>query len=231
MRSMVGLLKKLDYRNFVISTVAPTHYWPLDEASGTVANDRGSSPNNATIDGGPALAQTGPGSQAAISLTTSSHFIETGTVTLNSIPNSFTIAIWAYRTSTGLCTLYSFGNTGNPLAVYIDTYLDRWRCGITDSSGNNWVGYHSTPSITNSTWYHVCVTFDSSTSTIILYINGTEAGRSSSTSGTRYQNDGRLWIGRYNSTFSQAFAGKVAHASLSPTVATAAKVLALAQAA
>jgi hypothetical protein len=80
-----------DYATTVLAD-GPTSYWPLDEASGSVAHDRTASARNGTITGGVTLGQPGPISGAtAMAFDGTSGYVALGVLPQ---PQEWTVELW-----------------------------------------------------------------------------------------------------------------------------------------
>ena len=155
--------------------LTPTHLWQLNTSDTQGTSDNGSGtqlPLSATgnvtwqtVDQLPAA--TFDGSTAALSTTAPA--INTA--------GSFSVSAWADPASLS-GTVLSESDTANPaLAVWLSN--GHWQAGVTSKSSKNpvWTAatagnsYNAKP----NTWTHIIVTYDASTSTLTLYLNGSKA--------------------------------------------------------
>jgi len=151
--------------------------------------DNASSPNTITLAGTPKVQAFQPFSPTASYTTAlyggSGYFVASTSDTLLTsssqiIPTgNFTIEVWAYVTSSTATQVFvSQGTSGS---------AGRTAIGIDNSSGAKWfcqvggVFVYSSAAPTLNTWNYLAMTYNSSTSTIALYLNGTSLGSASNT--------------------------------------------------
>lgn len=203
-----------------IMVLSPTHYWLCNEASGTSA-DRGSNPlavtwNSVSLG---AAGIYGIPQEQAVALNGSTGWGNTPT---DATPTNFTVGFFAFRTNTGQVIPLSYATSGNPLRIGFHTASDKYTAFIGDAVGNPWMAVVSPNTIVNSRWYAVAMTYDGTT--LRLYEDGVQTGSTTTTSGSRDTTASTWWIGRYNSSFANLFAGRMAHLFVAAAAATADQV-------
>lgn len=144
-------------------------YWPMDEGSGTIANDASGSGNNATLYGSSTWAAGRSGS--ALSLTTGASPNNALTATARNInnPTGLTLTTWVYPTSYSAEEMTVI-NGQSPASYYLSVYLDGsincyWY-------GTSPAGYHSSGASTVplNQWTQITCAWNGSI--INLYTNG-----------------------------------------------------------
>ena len=207
----------------------PTYYWPLDEASGSVAFDHTGFDDLAL---GVGVTRGAPG---IIGTTTASTF--SGATTAFGVspsdetgPNTFTAEAWVRTTSTSGGKIIGFGNaaTGNSSNYDRHVYLD--------NAGKVWFGVHpggvrtltSSESVNDGQWHHIAASLGANG--MVLYVDGRVAGsRSDVTSGQPYT--GRWRVGGDNlggwtsQPASNYLAGDIAQVAVYPTVLSRSQVV------
>lgn len=231
-----GALAQGNYKSRVLGT-APANliaYWPLNEISGTVADNAegtaardgtytGVALNNSTFtDGGPAGLWDG-----------ANDFVNIFTASLTAALNGSegTIAIWGKVSGVGVWT---GGVQRRLFRLLID---GNNQINLTKPTSNNQlsVNYASTGAsltrtIATSTtgWFHLVITWSKSADEVKAYFGGTQSGATLTGLGVWTGALFSAWIGANTGVPAQVWDGYLAHAALWTTPLSAAQVLALA---
>lgn len=182
------------------------------EGTGTAVNDDSSSANNGTLHGAPAWGTDGKLGRYASLVSASSQYMDLADLNFG----SFTMEGWIYLPN--LTTSYTIasqsangGGTGN-FNWYVDT------SGKLNFDANNRTNTNSgTNLLSTSTWYHVAVTNDGSTTK--LYINGNLVG-SQANAALEAATDSYYIGTRHEASFVGYFNGRVQHFRFSNTART-----------
>jgi hypothetical protein len=153
------------YTQKILSGV-PSGYWPLDELSGTVANDRSGNALNGTYNGGFTLGETSiPAGGLSTLLNGTTGYVQLPTLD-NTPGNIFTISGWFNTANIGAQqNIFTIGttaaNAGASLFIGADGYIQSLITG-----GTNILG----ASIATASWYYAAFVCDGTT--LSLYLNG-----------------------------------------------------------
>lgn len=197
-------------------------YWPLDEGTGTVANDLSGHGNNGTLMGGPTWVTPGKVGAAALRFPNSNSIYVSGPyIAFNN--QSFTVAMWINPVVTGSMIIFSqhVSSTANQsmhFRIGGPTSTDAPQRGVL-------MGYYSndisTPAgvIQDNTWYHLTFVHDVAAQRRKIYINGVQVADAATT--TAFQGtSGNTLIAHWNSA-SQPYNGmmddiQIYHKALAP---------------
>lgn len=149
-------------------------YWKLDENTGTSAADGSTNGNTGTLTNGPTWTTGQIGS--AVNFDGSNDYIEAGSsTTLQS--SVFTYAAWINPTGASIRTIKGNNSSGGPqFRLTSGGALEFLKQSVGSIAT-------TTPTVTNSVWSHVALTYDSS-GRYVFYINGIPVG--SGTSGQSF---------------------------------------------
>lgn len=197
---------------------SPVGYWPLDETSGTNADNLGSATADGTYTGGYTLDQAGPAGLRAVELNGSTGYVSIGDVAALEFSGDFTMEAWISRDDiTGGDKRIVGKHSGTSGEWRLDTDTDDIRAYVLNTGGTNYLFADSVSTgaaLVVGRWTHVAATVASTT--LRVYVNGDEWASSSSTTGTRRTSSTdpvRIGIrGDGNST--TAMDGKVAHVAV-----------------
>lgn len=179
----------------------PELYWRMGELTGTTAVDSSGNGNDGTYNSGVTLGQ--PGAIAGDS-STSVLFDNTTSAKITSLYSPFTVGSqrtfmgWAYRNATTDADQL-FGSDGvNPAMLRLEPGSEDVKFWAETSTGG---GLWSAAWPGTSQWVHWALTYDDSTSTAELFINGTSQG--SKTTGDVFSgSSGHIVVGGpYSSSF------------------------------
>jgi large repetitive protein len=157
------------------SSGRPVAVWPLNAEGGTVAEDTTGNGNTGT-----AANVTWSGGAAGFSTANTSQ-ITTSAPVLNTA-GSFTVAGWANLSATGnFGTIFAQGGdtlTNGGIWLGYDATAGSWSLKASDApTATTWYSASSAAnSVTIGAWTYVVGTFDASTNTLSLYVNGSLAG-------------------------------------------------------
>ena len=217
----------------VVLPLSPTFYYPLNEASGSVATD--SSPNraNGTLQTGYTRTTSGictASSQPALTLNGTSGYLSTPTQA--TAPNTFTAQVWFKTTTTGGGRIIGFGNLRTGASSSADRHVYLTNAGqlvFGVQTGNNQrQTITSATGLNDGTWHLATATLSSAG--MRLYVDDTlVASRTGTTSGISYTGYWRvgydtLTTSWTNSPTSDFFAGSVAQVAVYPSALTAQSV-------
>lgn len=183
-------------------------YWKMDEVSynGTAGEVKDSSGNNVngTFTNGSTIV-SGKYGNAGNFIPGTNNFINLGS-TITIANNSFTLAGWVKRTTTGRWDLIwgagsiSFQQFSRNLHVGFNAsnYL------VCNFYENDLQG---TLTVTDTNWHHFACTFDSTTKRRVLYLDGLPAG--SDVAVANYQGGGNIKIGGNYTSDSNSYSGNI----------------------
>jgi len=157
-------------------------YLPFDEGSGTTSKDLSGSTNNVTTSTGAGWTTGKAGSAASLNGTSS--FWTTASSVVNTT-TSFTVAAWVNMNaspSTSEAAVTQNGVNESGLRLGYDSGSGRWAFTMTESDSTSAVfdrAIASSVTVATGTWVHLAGTFNSSTQTMTVYVNGSAAGTQS----------------------------------------------------
>lgn len=206
----VSILKqgtRLWSTNTAIAPATPAHAWPLTDGYGTNAADTGYPGTNGLAPAG----LTGTTSWTGSGVTFDG---ATGTATtapaILDPTKSFSVSAWANPAALGGAVLSEDGNTQSSFALYPDTTTKNWTFALGTSDAAGWnVDTVSASTVALNTWAHLTATYDATSKTFTLYVNGTKVATGTHTTG--FAATGPLAIGRQKTggTASGFFGGTV----------------------
>lgn len=160
-------------------------YWPLDTAPGGVTPDLSGNGNNGTLLGGSSIDASlkAPisGNVASVNLPGSSgDYVNVPNSSSLQLTGSFTLAAWIYPTAVGpggnqQGILEKWGGASQGGCFLRLNSSNRVSLAIFPATGSL-VGVGSSGSISPNGWHYVAGTFDSSTGTMAIYIDGNPDG-------------------------------------------------------
>ena len=160
------------------TTASLAGYWPLDENSGTTANDSSSNHNSGTLTGGPTWT---PGKlNSALSFNGSTNYVSMGTPsTLKFGVGSFTIMSWFKTTSTAFGRMVGTGmnsfSNGFDLSVNTTNACSAGCVGAELGGGSKAasVSFGTTATtFNNGTWHQAAMIIDQTANTAQIYVDG-----------------------------------------------------------
>lgn len=166
----------------VIQALAPAGYWPLDEASGTVAYDKSGNGNNGTYVNSPGLASRTPPLATMRPFCDfvpgSTHYVNLGTPAALNFTTGYTmLAIALMDTSLADTTLIAEGYNGSTVQFQMSSPIGTTgagstvgKMGIGHFGASAWKFVQSTTTIALGTYYMWVGTFDGTNCNI--YTNG-----------------------------------------------------------
>jgi hypothetical protein len=167
------------YPSLILAS-SPIAYWRLDETSGTTAADSSGHALTATYGTGVTLGSAGLlTSSADMAVTIPSNPMTTvGTIGAAYAANALqattavTLTAWVKPTTIADSAFISYGSNASPNYVFGVTSTGYIWGGLNlTTSGESWPLATTTPMVAGAT-YFVAMTYDSSTGTCVLYING-----------------------------------------------------------
>jgi hypothetical protein len=183
-------------------------YWKLNETSGIIASDSSGNGNDGTLVGNPTWT-TGKICGGALDLNGNGDYVKTADTTtgLNFAPGSFSVSAWIKpRQVTGSWrTILEYDRNNN----------DKNRFGMWLSAGGNFhfrVGNDTKSSnqiLNANQWYILTATYDSTSKTMSLYINGQFDSSTVHSNGFNSPNVAKLTIGVRGTEDAEYFDGLV----------------------
>lgn len=137
-------------------------------------------------------------------LTTTSPIIDT--------TKSFTVSVWVKPTITGGVILSEDGAHSSRFILWQETGDKTWRFGMADVDDTSWHYYMITGPVGKlGVWTHLVGTYDASTATMSLYVNGVLGGTAHVARTTSWPSTGSFVIGRYlyNNTPTAYYSGQI----------------------
>ena len=212
----------------LIKSYGFNHYWPLNEASGTVAYDTISA-DNGTYQNSPTLNASGPlvAPSSAVIFNGSTQYVSTASSISN--PTDYTLAAWV-KTSVAGGKILSFGDVSTGQSGSYDRQIwmsDAGRFYFGVYNGNTQTVRWPYSGYNDSQWHMVVATM-SSTTGMTLYVDGNIAGTNPNTSSQGYSGFWRIgydtltgWPadGNPNGANNEYFTGAIANVAVSDTLA------------
>jgi RHS repeat-associated protein len=207
----------LDYAT-AVQTDSPVAYWPLDEPAGsTTAADASGNGANLAMTGSYTFGQAGAIASCATGdtgLSLASTGYGGATVTLPT--RSYTLEAWAERTRTGVYEEMIAGGSGTFAGLQFGfTSSNQFYCA--DSGGSVYATAAQTPA--PGAWHEYACTYDATTQTRTLYVDGSSA--QSNSSGGGYQGSGQLLLG---TDATNQFVGSLDEVAVYPTALPAGRI-------
>jgi hypothetical protein len=222
-------LSTLNYIEEVLSD-SPVGFWMLDDASGSVMNDRSTNANNGTYFNTPSLDQAGPGgiAKSVFFDATSTEYANTNLVAaLNFAVNSnWSIEIW-YKDNTTVNTTIEVlnavrndaGINNYPAVIAINNGVaGRIQAFVSDSSGGAiTLQYDLTP---DTNWHQLVVTAISG-GAVKLYVDSVERASSTTARSTATHNRRAIMAGNWTGPIQLATANLAASSVYASTLSAA----------
>lgn len=225
---LAGRAAAVNYSDLITATRGCIGYWPL-AAAGTVD---GRKRNTVTFTATPTSAVGPEGASGTATLFN-------GSSQYGATPTDAAFAVasrpvaweaWVRRDSgSGLASPLTCSTSGTIAPFGFDTFgtggNNKWRAYVTGNSGGvTYIAAADSTSYDLGRWYHLAATFNAAGPNITLYVNGVQAGTSSSSSGSRDTGTYSMQFARFNSTTSQYWPGAIAHAAVYDRVLTATEI-------
>ena len=147
---------------------------------------------------------------------------------------NFSVSFWMFHEDTGVTDIMvAKGNNQTSDQSYwhirFNEVGDKLRFIVSSANDVNANWYDSNTTCNINTWYHVTATWNYSTRTMKLYINGTEEGQSTTSAGGSpvVASSGDFVIGNQNTAATYSYNGKLANLCLFNRVLTASEALSL----
>ncbi|MEU4807186.1 LamG-like jellyroll fold domain-containing protein [Actinosynnema sp. NPDC023587] len=182
--------------------------WRLDDNTGTTAHDTIGS-NHATLHGGTSWSTDHNGS---VTLNGTTAYLGTAGKVIDT-SKSFSVSTWLKTNSAGWQTaITQEGSQYNAFHLGYDGDQRRWAFSVLpeDSATTPVRRAYSDNEPASGTWYHLTATYDRTTGTMRLYVNGSL--EDTVTDATAFPSNGPLTIGRgkHAGTYMHNFSGSVA---------------------
>lgn len=203
----------------------PTAWWRLDQTSGTAVPDASGTGHPATATG-----VTWSGGAASFAGTNSQQIATSGPVL--DTTGSFTVSAWVNLASTASASqTFVSQDSVNASGFFLKYSSGSWQFSrpLTDETNPSAARATATATSPTGTWTHLVGTFDASSNTLALYVNGAQAA--TATDPTPYAAAGPLAIGRgfYNQAVTDQVDGSVSDVQVYQQALSAATVSALYQ--
>ncbi|MGW5658681.1 LamG-like jellyroll fold domain-containing protein [Streptomyces sp. NPDC003758] len=207
----------------------PAGWWKLDQSSGTSVTDASGTGNTgqatgvtwsdsaATFDG---TTSTGIATNGPVLDTTTSYTVSAW-VKMSSLPtHNAAVVAQTGTTNSAFMLQYNYAHTNAPLWGLVDTSKD--------ATSPTFPAAYSSGAATSNTWTHLVGVYDSTTSAMKLYVNGTLSG-SGGTNTTPWAATGPLTIGqdKYAGATSDALPGSVSNVQVYQRALSASEVSSL----
>jgi large repetitive protein len=204
----------------------PTAWWRLDQTSGTTVPDASGTGHPATATG-----VTWSGGAASFAGTSSQQIATNGPVL--DTTGSFTISAWVNLASTASASQTFVSQDASVDSGFFLKYNSgSWQFSrpLTNTTSPAAARATATATSPTGTWTHLAGTYDASSGTMTLYVNGAQAA--TATDATPYAATGALAIGRsfYNGAVSDQVDGSVSDVQVYQQALPASSVSALYQA-
>ncbi|MEU6156526.1 LamG-like jellyroll fold domain-containing protein [Actinosynnema sp. NPDC047251] len=189
--------------------IPDTARWRLDDGTGTTARDAVGT-NTATTHGGTTWSTDHNGS---VALNGTNAYLQTAGKVLDT-STSFSVTAWAKIASldTYQTIVSQDGVTGSTFFLQYNTQQRRWALSIhgQDTLQHDYWRAYSTNEPVPNTWTHLAATYDATTRTARLYVNGNLEG--TATNVTTFPTNGPFTIGRarYANNHTDYFNGSIA---------------------
>jgi concanavalin A-like lectin/glucanase superfamily protein len=232
----------LNYQQTVLKN-SPSFFWPLDETSGSVANDLSPNGFNGTYESGTTQGAAGPG-QVSPSQTSTAFDGESGNVVSDTSvtgPQTFSIELWFKSSTDDGGKLIGFGNQPTGMSSNYDRHIYMMNDGqLVFGVYNSGTDTIETPGVYNDgQWHYAVATLGPSG--MALYVDGQLVGTNSTTSAQAFSGYWRVGGDNLNGwnldpwgassqgmtePASYYFQGDIADVAVYPTALTAAQVAA-----
>ncbi|WP_352230387.1 LamG-like jellyroll fold domain-containing protein, partial [Kitasatospora phosalacinea] len=184
---------------------SPTHTWPLNDntASGTtVATVKDTTGTTPLTGQGGATWSTGDLFSPDVRFNSQSNGVLTSNAVLD-LSQSFTVSLWAKPNATGGVLVSQDGNVNSGFFLQANGSTGQWEVCMDrfDNSGWNFDCAHAGANAGMAqigVWTHLTVTYNKTTSTLTLYINGIAVGSANHTPVTGFT--GNFRVGDFGST-------------------------------
>jgi len=169
-------------------------YWPFNGN----ANDESGNGNNGTVNGATLTTDRFGFVNSAYNFDgINNNLLISGSSSLNSIEtlNKITIAGWFNNKNINVNSVFSFVNKYNPEfdsgweIILAENYAN-WSTDAYVETTNTCI-----PTLPVQSWEHIAITYDQSTSTVVLYVNGINICTKNCSSTINNTNDGPLYFG------------------------------------
>jgi hypothetical protein len=193
----------------VVLTDSPAAYWRLGEAQGSLtATDIASSPDSGTYTNVPTLGLSGPLSgdpDRAVRLDGAGAFVDVPDAAKLKPASAFSLEAWVKTTASAGVIVDKPNTAGSTVSYSLSVAAGKAKVSVNLSGGAYSVT--STASVNDGQWHHLVGTFASST--LSLYLDGSAAATSVSTSGSLQYSTQKLQIGRFDGSAGGYLAGVV----------------------
>ena len=233
----VGGTSQLTYDQLV-STLVPTAWWKLADASGTTAAD--SSGNGWTGTATSVTFGETPGPVVGTAADTAALFGSSAVITTSYAPSgqsAFTVAAWVNMEGLSPSTAYTLvatdktSSTNNGFEFLLNDNSGSWYPqmyvgnGSANVNGESGVGTYP---LATSGWQFIVATFSAGTEAVKIYVNAVATGHSATLSGTMSAGAGDLSIGYNSAVAGSHFPEQMAQVFfISGTALTATQITAL----
>ncbi len=213
-------------RIYAGNATGPAGRWRFLEGSGTTSADSSGNNHAVNLAGGATWSGAGNG---GLALDGATGYAGTAAPVLTTT-GSYTVSAWVNLTNTNTFST-AVGQGGVNAASFYLQYskaANAWAFVSPSSDSNNPTGYpiaHATSPPTLNTWTHLAGTFDATSNTMTLYVNGIAAGSTINT--TPWTATGPLTIGAaklVGGTTNNYFPGQITDVQTYPTALNAAEI-------
>jgi len=169
-------------------------HWKLDEDSGTTASDSSSKGNDGTLTDMDPVTDWVPGNiENALEFDGGDDHVVVPHDSSLSLMNQFTVAAWIYNESlSGYDLVLNQGTSGTNRNYCFGTDDDKIIFGFDDGGFRE---FKEDVNLLTGTWYHIAATFNNTSDSVRVYLNGAEV-KSWSTDRQPLTNSEDLYIGR-----------------------------------
>jgi len=201
----------LDSPNILGYVGTPINHYPLDETSGAIAYDKGSSPVNASNNGA-VIGEEGYKGNKCYYFSGDDYLLGPAI----DLGNEGTFSFWVKVSEiTGSHVIFSEGFACNSCANHYGLRIENSGGKLTygfraDNDYNFWFGEFSDPVSTNE-WLHIIMSFDAEADIAKFYINSelVHSGAHGNTMSSSYNSSRKLHIGTYNDALTNYFKGYI----------------------
>lgn len=206
------------YIDTVLAT-SPLAYWPLDEASGTTAdNAEGTAARDITYQNGVSLANDNTGAFGTVAPLFDGSDDYVGSLSVLGADfdgQEFTISVWAKTNSPGtLPTIIRIRkDSSNDLFIRLDNTTLQFGY----IAGGTFKQISTSHGITATNWHHYAMTVSLTSDQFIAYVDAVQFGTTQTGLGTWVNgsvNNVNSNIGAYNNASSGVFSGWIAHPAI-----------------
>lgn len=175
-----------------VESDSPVSFWQMQETSGTTADDSQVAAHDGTYTNGPTLNQSGPAANVvAVDFDGSNDYVDIADHADFTPAGDFSVEAWVKNDAASPSAQFIVGKltTGGDKEWSLSYDANGFEAVLWNTGGSAWEIANEGGTGTDATaWHHVVLVYDAGTTTLRVYVDGTEAGSDNTTSGSRTGN-------------------------------------------